>query len=245
MTAAAPNNGETDDVFKVCWLPRLGSNQGFQLQRLACYHYTTGQRRSLQSIVLAAMACVKPVAGPVPGSLESISKRRDCSLCSRFARPFHPHPNPPLRWGGDVEDGFWEGLRGRGRGAHRTRAGGTEISHASLINSHFVPFLLHFRSSRVCSRSCADGLGLRMGRKIRNSVPFCPISSHSGCASGRGGYAAATSSQHTGTRVLTRLRAHSQASLRMRSSSCRKSGWPGQRRRMNPATPGQRAASAM
>ena len=25
------------------WLPGLGSNQGLQLQRLTCYHYTTGQ----------------------------------------------------------------------------------------------------------------------------------------------------------------------------------------------------------
>ncbi len=25
------------------WLPRLGSNQGLQLQRLTCYRYTTGQ----------------------------------------------------------------------------------------------------------------------------------------------------------------------------------------------------------
>jgi hypothetical protein len=25
------------------WLPGLDSNQGFQLQRLTCYHYTTGQ----------------------------------------------------------------------------------------------------------------------------------------------------------------------------------------------------------
>ena len=26
------------------WLPRMDSNHGFQLQRLTCYHYTTGQR---------------------------------------------------------------------------------------------------------------------------------------------------------------------------------------------------------
>lgn len=28
------------------WLPGLGSNQGFQLQRLTCYHYTTGHLRA-------------------------------------------------------------------------------------------------------------------------------------------------------------------------------------------------------
>ena len=28
------------------WLPGLGSNQGLQLQRLTCYHYTTGQSLS-------------------------------------------------------------------------------------------------------------------------------------------------------------------------------------------------------
>ena len=41
------------------WLPRLGSNQGFQLQRLTCYHYTTGQRLCRISIVLAVAAGVK------------------------------------------------------------------------------------------------------------------------------------------------------------------------------------------
>ena len=41
------------------WLPRLGSNQGFQLQRLACYHYTTGHCELLLSIVLAYKAAVK------------------------------------------------------------------------------------------------------------------------------------------------------------------------------------------
>ena len=29
---------------KYSWLPGLDSNQGFQLQRLTCYPYTTGQR---------------------------------------------------------------------------------------------------------------------------------------------------------------------------------------------------------
>ena len=78
MTAAAPNNGETDDVFKVCWLPRLGSNQGFQLQRLACYHYTTGQRGCLQSIVLAAPPCVKPVACLVQDDGKVNAKQTNC-----------------------------------------------------------------------------------------------------------------------------------------------------------------------
>ena len=30
------------------WLPGLGSNQGFQLQRLTCCHYTTGQFAGLR-----------------------------------------------------------------------------------------------------------------------------------------------------------------------------------------------------
>ncbi|CAI8040349.1 Uncharacterized protein Rv2850c [Geodia barretti] len=41
------------------WLPRLGSNQGFQLQRLTCYHYTTGQRQYRKSIVIAVARGVK------------------------------------------------------------------------------------------------------------------------------------------------------------------------------------------
>ena len=43
------------------WLPRLGSNQGFQLQRLTCYRYTTGQ--FLPYIVLPFAARVKGPAG--------------------------------------------------------------------------------------------------------------------------------------------------------------------------------------
>ena len=60
MTVIAPDAGAAGIENRAWWLPRLGSNQGFQLQRLACYHYTTGQRGFLQSIVLAAMACVNP-----------------------------------------------------------------------------------------------------------------------------------------------------------------------------------------
>ena len=33
------------------WLPGLGSNQGPQLQRLLCYHYTTGHWGLGQSVV--------------------------------------------------------------------------------------------------------------------------------------------------------------------------------------------------
>ena len=36
------------DTLRFTWnlmLPGLGSNQGLQLQRLTCYHYTTGQGR--------------------------------------------------------------------------------------------------------------------------------------------------------------------------------------------------------
>ena len=32
------------------WLPGLGSNQGPQLQRLLCYHYTTGHWGQGQSV---------------------------------------------------------------------------------------------------------------------------------------------------------------------------------------------------
>ena len=32
------------------WLPRLGSNQGLQIQRLLCYHCTTGQRGRDQAL---------------------------------------------------------------------------------------------------------------------------------------------------------------------------------------------------
>ncbi len=32
------------------WLPRLDSNQDKQLQRLPCYHYTTGQKGSTNQI---------------------------------------------------------------------------------------------------------------------------------------------------------------------------------------------------
>lgn len=45
----------------VHWLPRLGSNQEFQLQRLTCYHYTTGQ--SLHPIVIAPPPRVKGATG--------------------------------------------------------------------------------------------------------------------------------------------------------------------------------------
>ena len=41
------------------WLPRLGSNQGFQLQRLTCYRYTTGQCEVPVFIVTAGKASVK------------------------------------------------------------------------------------------------------------------------------------------------------------------------------------------
>ena len=34
------------------WLPGLGSNQGLQLQRLTCYHYTTGQNARITFLYL-------------------------------------------------------------------------------------------------------------------------------------------------------------------------------------------------
>ena len=37
-----------DPLRRGSWLPGLDSNQGFQLQRLTCYHYTTGQRKGTE-----------------------------------------------------------------------------------------------------------------------------------------------------------------------------------------------------
>ena len=42
------------------WLPGLDSNQGFQLQRLTCYPYTTGQRSGPKLNSRAGDALIEP-----------------------------------------------------------------------------------------------------------------------------------------------------------------------------------------
>ena len=63
-----PNRMPSPSVAKIAvrnwWLPGLGSNQGFQLQRLTCCHYTTGQFAGLRetprvSILLLPLYGVK------------------------------------------------------------------------------------------------------------------------------------------------------------------------------------------
>ena len=66
-------------------------------------------------------------------------------------------------------------LPGWARSARRPRAGGKEISHASPINSHFVPFLLPFHPHRVCSRSCDEVSAYGRDEKFEKLSHFVPF----------------------------------------------------------------------
>ena len=82
------------------WLPRLGSNQGFQLQRLTCYHYTTGQRSGPMPIRRFAGAGVAHIGWPtyiLRCPQESV--KGDAHRASKFRRhlPLAPQYHTRLR----------------------------------------------------------------------------------------------------------------------------------------------------
>ena len=111
-TAAAPrpnhqqrDAGATARPAGYLWLPCQDSNQGFQLQRLTCYRYTTGQyayadgcaagRRPplhhiIPYIVRSRAAIVKAAGAPVPGN----SGRTDPPP---MPPPLPRRPGPPRR----------------------------------------------------------------------------------------------------------------------------------------------------